>query len=335
VARIHSAGFDQPDLYAKHILVRSTGDGPRFCFLDWQRSRPRRTVSWQRRLQDLAALDASVAETLASDRLRLTFLAAYLGERRGLSPPCARRGLSPPCARRGLSPPCARRGQAPPLAIRRFSERLFSRRKLRELRQPPLPDGAQQLLWLQDDDRLCVACDFYGEVGSRLPSWLPQQPKPNPAGLCVEHRLILLGSGRTAHLVQRWSRAGGWLGQSKFPAPEMEQAATIFRLQRFGVAGPRLLAMGHRRLGAWQQFSFLLTERPDGPALASVLRTGSADEREVLLEQFEALMRRVDDAGYAFSQGVELQQAWVVRDGGLALASVEALTRKRERAVAR
>ena len=52
--------------------------------------------------------------------------------------------------------------------------------------------------------------------------------------------------------MQRWRQASAWLSRGKFPAPEFAHAAAIFRLQRFGVAGPRLLAMGHRRLGPWQ-----------------------------------------------------------------------------------
>jgi tRNA A-37 threonylcarbamoyl transferase component Bud32 len=309
VARIHAAGFDQPDLYAKHILVRPTSDGFRFCFLDWQRSRARRTVSWRRRQHDLAALDASLAEHLASDRLRLVCLSAYLRE-------------------------AGRRGQAPPLAgvaaaVRQTSERLLKRRRVRELRQPPLPAGTQHLLWLEGGERLCIACDFHAELNGRLPDWLPQAPPPNPEGACVEHRLIPLGCGRTVHLVQRWSRIGGSLREGKFPTPELARAATIFRLQRFGVAGPRLLAMGHHQVGPRQRFSFLVTEPPIGPSLATVLRTGPAELGEDLLRQFDTLMRQIHDAGYVFPPNADPLQGWVVCAGRPILASDEPLTHKR------
>ena len=115
----------------------------------------------------------------------------------------------------------------------------------------------------------------------------------------------------------------------------MALAAAIFRLQRFGVAGPRLLAMGHRQLGAWQRFSFLLTEPPCGPSLAYSLRTASAESRENLARQFEVLMRQVHDAGFAFPPDTDPTDAWVVTDDGLALASVDSLARTRETAVAR
>src|SRR5207302_9767094 len=139
-------------------------------------------VSGRRRLHDLAALDASRAEHLASDRLRLVCLRSYLRDSARATRPIA-------------------------TAIRRITERLLKRRKIRELRQPPLPGEAQQLLWLDDGERLCVARDFYEELADRLPSWLPRNVPPSPDGACVEHRLILLGAGRTAHLVQRWRRA--------------------------------------------------------------------------------------------------------------------------------
>jgi tRNA A-37 threonylcarbamoyl transferase component Bud32 len=302
LARIHAAGFDQPDLYAKHILVRPTARGADLCFLDWQRSRLWRTVSWRRRLRDLAALDASLAEHLASNRLRLVCLGAYLRE------------VAAPPVREVVA------------AIRKTSVELLKRRKIREMRQPPLPEGMQQLLWLQDAERLCIARDFHAELGGRLPRWLPHDPRPHPDGDCVEHRLILLGSGRTAHLIQRWRGGAGWFVRGKFPAPEFSRAATIFRLQRFGVVGPRLLAMGHRRLGRMQRFSFLLIEPPTGPALESVLcRNNSHACRQALLRKFDTLMRKVHEAGYGWRTGSDPLQACVVTEDAIALASVDAL----------
>jgi hypothetical protein len=81
VARIHAAGFDHPDLYAKHVLV----DPPtgRCSFLDWQRSRRRTRVGWRTRVRDLAALDATLAEDLATVRERLAFLRGSDGTSRG------------------------------------------------------------------------------------------------------------------------------------------------------------------------------------------------------------------------------------------------------------
>jgi heptose I phosphotransferase len=293
LARIHAAGFEQPDLYAKHILVRQRPDGFHFCFLDWQRCRHRPAVSLRRRGRDLAALDASLADDLAPDRLRLACLRAYL----------AASGW-PSGLRRFARP------------IRRLTGQLLRRRKARELRQPPLPDGTQQLLWLEDRERLCIARAFHEELGGRLPAWFPCDPRPSPDGDRVEHRLVVLEPGRTARLTQRWRRPAGWLARDKFPAPEFALAAAIFRLQRFGVPGPRLLAMGHRPLTPAQHYSFLLTEPPAGVPLPTFLRRADLPTRHRLLRRLGSALRQVHDAGYAIRPHVNLLTAWVVTDVG-------------------
>jgi len=111
LAELHRAGFDHPDLYAKHVLV---GREP-CCFLDWQRSRRRHRVGWRRRCRDLAALDASLVEALAGPRLRVRCLRAYLAATLG----------APPLARVAA-------------AVRGFSARLLRRRKVRRLRERPV-----------------------------------------------------------------------------------------------------------------------------------------------------------------------------------------------------
>jgi tRNA A-37 threonylcarbamoyl transferase component Bud32 len=338
LARIHAAGLSQPDLYAKHVLVRSATDGFRFCFLDWQRSGQQRWVSWERRLHDLAALDASLAGELASDRVRLICLQAYL---RDAAAHCGPQDSAKPTGlltwltrRRQALPLAGRKGQAQAMgvAVRCLAERRFSQRKLRELRQPPLPAGTQQLLWLQPNERLCIARDFYEELGGRLPSWVPQDAVPSPHGVCVEHRLILLGAGRTGHLVQRWSRTAAWLPAGKYPAPELERAAAIFRLQRFGVAGPRLLAMGHRTVTAWQRFSFLLTEPAVGQTLGTLLRQGTSPvRRQRLLRELGVQLRQMHEAGFTLRSEAEPWQTWVVNgEHRLALANVEQVERTTE-----
>jgi hypothetical protein len=175
---------------------------------------------------------------------------------------------------------------------------------------------------------MCVARDFFDELGGRLPSWLPEQPPPSPDGPCVEHRLILLGAGRTAHLDERWASVpAGWLRSGKFPAPELARAAAIFRLQRFGVPGPRLLAMGHRRLTALQKYSFLLTEPPTGSSLGSALRQGAAPPvRHRLLHQLGTLLRQIHEAGYALRADADPWQMWLATAAPpLTLSSVDLL----------
>src|SRR5258708_2404356 len=75
LAHMHAAGFDQPDLYAKHVFV--VADGEEFCFIDWQRSL-RGRLGERRRVRDLAILNATLAEEYASTRERLACLKAYV-----------------------------------------------------------------------------------------------------------------------------------------------------------------------------------------------------------------------------------------------------------------
>jgi tRNA A-37 threonylcarbamoyl transferase component Bud32 len=76
LARFHAAGFSHPDLYAKHVFIHTeTGS---IQFVDYQRTRWRRRVSYWQRWRDLAALAASLSERMASRRERLACLLAYL-----------------------------------------------------------------------------------------------------------------------------------------------------------------------------------------------------------------------------------------------------------------
>ena len=49
LARLHDAGFEHPDLFAKHVLISGVGTD-RVCFLDWARARKRRAYRSGRRV---------------------------------------------------------------------------------------------------------------------------------------------------------------------------------------------------------------------------------------------------------------------------------------------
>ncbi len=72
LARLHSAGFRHPDLYANHLFIESCDDS--IHVLDWQRSRLKRSLSWRCRQRNLAALHATVDDALATPRERLVCL---------------------------------------------------------------------------------------------------------------------------------------------------------------------------------------------------------------------------------------------------------------------
>jgi tRNA A-37 threonylcarbamoyl transferase component Bud32 len=115
VARLHAIGVNHPDLFSKHILLR--GDehpaaSPRVWFIDMQRSSTQVRVSIRQRIQDIAALDATIAQRLASETDRLAFLRAYLAASDGEKPDAATMVS----------------------AVRRRSQKLQGRRKIREMR---------------------------------------------------------------------------------------------------------------------------------------------------------------------------------------------------------
>jgi hypothetical protein len=289
LARIHDAGFDQPDLFSKHILV-DPGTGE-LCILDWQRSRRSRHLSWPRRWHNLAALDATLAGDLVSRRDRLACLRAYFLATIQTRMPRAFWRLA-----------VAR--------IRRQSLRLQRKRRIRELRQVPLAPGTQNLIWL-DGEALCVTGAFRDEMRGRELDWLrAAEPAGGPVNR-VHHSLVSLPRTLRAHLVRRQSShplrwLWAWLRGRPLTSPELEQAGTLFRLQRFGIGTPQLLAVGQSHPRPWRTESFLLTAEPAGavplvPWLAGqagrTLWTGERKQRRRWVREAAQVLRRLHDAG--------------------------------------
>jgi len=114
---------------------------------------------------------------------------------------------------------------------------------------------------------------------------------------------VPLGQGRTGTLVQRATTGFGrfflgWLG--KMTAPEVQQAAHLFRLERHQISCPKLLAFGQSKNRPWSRHSFLLTEVPvhKGTLDDFLSRLSSPSEKGKLLREAGALLRRLHDAGY-------------------------------------
>jgi hypothetical protein len=325
LAHLHRAGFDHPDLFAKHVLVTFDPDAERatFHFLDWQRSR-RRRPSWPQRLRDLAALDATLAEDLVGPGDRLLCLRSYLQH----SAPAPRLAWA--------AGQCARRSAA-----------LLRRRRVRELRQPPLPAGMQNLIRV-DGEALCVTRQFRDAVGGRLPEYLCLASQTRGQSPLVQRLQVAIAPGRQAVLVRRSASLIGqasrsWLGGWRLTSPELEQAGTLFRLQRYGLTAPVVLAVGQKRVRPWRSESFLLTEPPadtvgllDGLARCEVGEGIEAlARRRRLLRECATVLRQVHDASCYLSDcpDEELAAALGVQgQGGAArvvLASPDAVRRKR------
>ncbi len=291
LARLHDAGFDHPDLLAKHILAGPANGAFRFCILDWQRSQYRRAVPWRIRSRDLAILDATLLELLASDRLRLRCLRSYrLAARSSEKPPLER---------------LARQ-------IRMEAERLRGQRRIRDVGQLPTPAGDQAFVPLRGGEVLIVR-----SFAERL-------------NACGPGEWMALLAQDTAHvwdLLSAFACAAGSETVSLHVAAEAETggpiprlAHALFRLQRFGVPGPRLLAVdgGHA----------LVESAPTVP-FGEAFAKASAGGRGRLLQRAGGIIRRIHEAGYHLPPG----DAWKrrlgvsVATGDIRLVDVEPLLR--------
>jgi tRNA A-37 threonylcarbamoyl transferase component Bud32 len=313
VARLHDAGFAHGDLYAKHVLVEPHTEA--VYFLDWQRSSYQVRVGWRPRRRDLAALHASLADDLARPRERLACLGAYLRS-------AGRPGGS--VRRLGRS-------------IRRVAEGLLRRRHVREQHQPPLGAGTQNLIWL-DGEALCVTREFLGRCHGEVSRWLAD------SGMLSRKRLtnadVMLPDGGRASLARRREfRPLSWLWghvrRRRPVSPELRQAGLLFRLQRYGIVTPRLLAVGQRQTAPGWVESFLLTEPPpDAVPLADWLSKHGAGRH--LFDEALTLLRRLHEAGCHLDPADSTCPLLVQTRPGeapvLALGSVAAVAAGRDRA---
>jgi tRNA A-37 threonylcarbamoyl transferase component Bud32 len=273
LARLHAAGFAHADLYSKHVLVDPTCET--IHVLDWQRALRAVRIGWCRRCRDLAALDATLADELATPRERLVCLLAYL------------RAVPAQDAGAVLA------------RVRCQAGRFLLRRQVRELRQPPLATGTQNLIWL-DGEALCVTREFWSSAQGRLPAWLAQR-SPAEWHEEVTGTGVPLPGGGQAVLVRRRERRPvaalwAWVRRRPMTSPELRQASILFRLQRHNIPTPRLLAVGQRHLFGGRTESFLLTEPPAGAAGLPAWLAGTADQgpgprRQVLIAAALLLQR--------------------------------------------
>src|SRR5579875_213565 len=118
LARLHTAGFHHPDLYANHLFLDSRSGA--IHLLDWQRACLRQALSWRERCRGLAALHATVDDALATAEERLLFLRAYWRN----------------------SSPLDVSWRAAVQTIEAQARHLLRRRHIREKRQPPAPPQA-------------------------------------------------------------------------------------------------------------------------------------------------------------------------------------------------
>jgi hypothetical protein len=286
IARLHSAGFDHPDLYSKHILVQPGSE--LVHFIDWQRSRRVPSLGRWQRCHNLAALHATLADRLASPRDRLVCLRWYF------------ESVESPATVR--SPSSRREWKAAIQTIVGHANRLMTRRRILDLRHQPSISANQQLVWL-DGEAMCVTPKYLAILHGRVPDYLSVSPTLTTVTIEDGSRGLLLRRQRRRPLARFAAR----LGRKRLTSPELEAAAIVFRLERFGLSGPRLLAVGQRDSFPWTTDSFLLTEIPEKatsllqwlePASARPNSVGVAKKRWQVLRDAGRALRKIHDAGY-------------------------------------
>ncbi len=239
LARLHRAGFAHGDLYAKHVLVRESDS--EVYLLDWQRARCG-SVTRACRIRDLACLHATLPEDLTGSRERLACLRAYLGKE------------SPRELRRLVAD------------VEALARRLRRHRHIREKCQPPT---ATQQAWISLDGQALSITPALAEMAAGQPlDWLALDRQMLPKGATLSHRWLMLSGGKRVLLVRHRQRIGWWrrlccrLIRRPILASQQRQATLLWRLERHGVAAPRVLAVGERKESG-RLDSFLLSQPLD------------------------------------------------------------------------
>ena len=237
--------------------------------IDWQNA-SRSPLPARRAWDSLAALHASLADSLADPRLRLRFLWAY-------SRVVRRSGVAMPAFSRTVRD------------IERLSKQSRQRRSIRDQRQPGVTPMEQRLVWVA------------GEAVCAIPDIAANWPKPAVAppfyvahaSGSLEH---MLPDGRFANLIRGrsfapFARFVAALRGKTWRSPGASLGRVLFHLQRYGIPAPQLYAFGHRITSRTSAEWFVLFEPPDGRQLAEAPRTSE------VREQVDSLMKQFDEAG--------------------------------------
>jgi hypothetical protein len=176
------------------------------------------------------------------------------------------------------------------------------------VRQLPLATETQSIVWL-DGETLCLTGRFHAELGGQLPDWLGRACRLPGRDQRPRDVKFALPGGRGVRLVRRrQSRGLAWLWAGlrggRMASPELELAGLLFRLERYGVPTPRLLAFGQRHSLPWRAESFLLTEEPPrGQCIGQWLQaqagsrwTAQQKQRRQVVRDAGLLYRRLHDA---------------------------------------
>ncbi len=283
LAELHAAGFGTPELAAKHVLVNP--ETLATTLIDWQSS-VRRPLTEAKCVRQLAGLNASLADDLATPRERLRFVWMYW--------------------RNAHSNQTSFAEFAREIAIdSRHKERRSSARDQRQLHPAP------RLVWLAEE-AVCV-----------IPELVAEWPQPAvcepfyPTHAAIDEPTtqehVTFPSGRRG-LVTRFTntdpigRLVAAARERPWRSPSTVAARILIHLQRCGISAPRLLAFGQRTTSPMSAQSFVLYEPlPKSAPLA----------RRSLLRECGLLLRRLHDADCRITTA----QAFVVANGSVGVES--------------
>jgi hypothetical protein len=200
--------------------------------------------------------------------------------------------------------------------IRSAAERLRGKHRIREVGQMPTPAGDQAFVPLRDG-KLLIVRSFAERLSVRWPdAWMAMTE--NAAHPCdLLSAFACAADSETVHL-QTCPDADAADGQ----IPPL--AHTLFRLQRFGVPAPRLLAVG----GSGAQAHLLVESAKTVPFAKAFAKASSAD-RCHWLHCAGAIVRSIHEAGHYLPPGDSWQRRLgvVVGTGAVMLVKVEPLPR--------
>jgi hypothetical protein len=176
--------------------------------------------------------------------------------------------------------------------ICRLTAEKAKRRRYGELCQGSLRPNQQALIQL-DGESLCVTPAFLSECGGRVPAWLRQLSQERCE--CIDRRTVLASqSSITVLQVQRFSAWFSCLRSARPTSPAIRQAGMLFRLERYGIQAPRLLAVG-QRIEKRDGRSFILTEPVPGavPLLEWLRRQCSRTPSNTERKQFRQVLHHL------------------------------------------
>lgn len=264
IARIHAAGLDQPDLFAKHVLVRP--DDLAVTILDWQRAIVRRPVPWSNRVRALAALHATCPDDLIPDSTWAHLLTAYLAD-------ATRHERGGPAPDRFAE------------WVRQSADRLRDRKGFRS--QRVATTSVTQELVRFAGETVCAVPEIAGFVGREIPIAALYDHSHDGRQISLPTgRIGLLRASRYRLPIGRWCAT---LRGRSWRSPELQAARLLFHLERHGIPAPKLLAYGQTAAHGLAARSFVLTSPPAaGPV-------GPADESAVrdLLDRLHAAACRL------------------------------------------